>query len=137
MNKKVQAFTDGVITGTDLIGTVLGHITKNPLFLGYTADQHSLKNFEEVVNTLEHNLHLKRLSNKYVPSWIQNKVDYKEIPILKRSIDEQILKGVGDVTGLVFNIVGYGIPLMYCLAAESVSQINHGIKPQQHYFLSH
>ena len=43
MSKRTRAYVDGVYTGLDSLGTILGHITKIRT-VGYIADRYSMFN---------------------------------------------------------------------------------------------
>ena len=41
-NKGLEAFRDGVFTGLDPLGLLIGYSSKNITFLGYRADKYSI-----------------------------------------------------------------------------------------------
>lgn len=89
MRKIINAFLDGVMTGLDPIGCALGHATakdtpKRLIFIGHVADKYSITEPEDE-NTKE----------RLIPK--------------QRSLDEQLAKAFGDVTGLGISIASYGI----------------------------
>jgi hypothetical protein len=78
MGKRTEAFLDGVYTGMDPIGTLLGYVTKKPYFQGYMFDNYSSKFWNVRKDTLQ----------------------LTDSDVKVRTVEEQVLKGVGDVVGL-------------------------------------
>ncbi len=100
-----EAGIDGIMTGIDIIGTILGHITKRTEFTGYVYDQYSGSSYTIIVH---------RDGDSDPPN-----IDYIPPsgfePPLKRSVPEQIVKGVGTTIGLAINIATLGLPELFCL----------------------
>lgn len=88
MAKLGCAFVDGVFTGLDPLGCVMGYVLKkDELFSGHLADKYSYFYMAD-----------------------------SEEPIPKqRSLEEQVAKAFGDVVGLGINVFFAGIPQAYYL----------------------
>jgi hypothetical protein len=99
MNSKLvrlgKAFRDGLYTGWDPIGTIWGYIKKEPT-TGYLADKYSLP------------------KETFLELWGSGS---KEFSPVNRSLDEVVIKSVGDVTGLASQCL-VGIPQMLNLATN-------------------
>jgi hypothetical protein len=94
--KRMNAFADGVITGYDAVGTILGHTTRYKGSDGYLADVYGFRT--SVVG--------KDYESDCAPC---------EDPI-KRGFGEQAWKGAGDFVGLAANIATLGIPQIFSMA---------------------
>jgi hypothetical protein len=140
MNRKLESLFDGFVSTADLIGTLEGYITKNPHRRGYVADRYGFADAETVIKTAEHNQHLHRLAQSHLMPSQKNKVPYVIVPEIKRTLDEQIIKGCGDVIGLAYSVGTLGIGALWFYVATRCEEIGHkegNGGPQQHYWIGH
>jgi len=116
MGKRIQAYIDGYITGADFLGTAIGYATKARTF-GYIADRYSLSN---------------PYSNHDEPLEYVRLFSYQN-PQKVRDLEEQIFKGLGDLTGLASNILLL-LPQFIFIGPRSLVHIERKIDEKFRYY---
>jgi|GEM_PF-4428689 len=99
LDEVYTGFKDGFFTGIDILGFAFAHLTGDQRSIGYRADNYSLRLYDNF--------------------------SYKA----RRSLLEEVAKGVGDVAGLAVNTITLGLANammlgeVYCVDEESRASI--------------
>jgi hypothetical protein len=121
LSKKGRAFLDGIYTGIDPLGCAYGHFKKDISFLGYRADEYS-NEFGSLMNIVNH----------IAESYCEKGISLKPI---SRSLDEQVIKGIGSGIALSTNLAFLFLPQIAATGFNFADLAKKSLEKKYHSYL--